>query len=36
MKRILFLLVLILVGCSTQKETCKKKTKDCCEKKELK
>ena len=37
MKRTLFiLLLLLLTSCSVTKETCKKETKECCAKKELK
>jgi len=36
MKKILFILILVLTSCSLQKQTCNKETKKCCEKKELK
>jgi len=33
MKNILFILMLLLLSCSTTKETCEKETKKCCTKK---
>ena len=36
MKKILFILILVLASCSVQKETCNKETKECCAKEELK
>ena len=36
MKKILFILLLLVVGCSISKDACDKETKECCKKEKLK